>query len=506
MKMHIMHRDRDFDLQHALPNNAQTLQQDLELDTLLRAMANDDEFLLDVAWKAVLTGLDNDVDTILYRQAILQDCLNNPDIVRALYDLSVEAIEIREKSWLGIFSNYPGATLRNAVAALELFTGMLRKLRNIAEKQKGRFSSEGFKTLFTMIREELNETYLTSIDNHLTELKFRRGVLISAELGEGNKSARYVLREATGKSHLWLNRILGTGAPAYTFRIPDRDEAGAMALSELKNRGINLVANALAQSSEHVLGFFRMMRAELAFYVGCLNLHDRLTAMNATVCFPTPSPLGGRQHDFSGLYDVCLALGMKQPVVSNAINANDRSLVVITGANKGGKSSFLRGIGLAQLMMQCGMFVAADAFTAELCSGLFTHYKREEDPTMNSGKFDEELGRMSDIADHIRPDSLMLFNEPFAATNEREGSEIARQIVCALLERRVKVFFVTHMYEFAHAFFAKKMKYAMFLHAERQADGARTFKLIEGEPSATSYGEDVYKKIFADTTDVAGTA
>ena len=115
---------------------------------------------------------------------------------------------------------------------------------------------------------------------------------------------------------------------------------------------------------------------------------------------------------------------------------------------------------------------------------------------MGSGKFDEELSRMSDIADHLRPSSLLLFNESFAATNEREGSEIARQIVSALLERQNKVFFVTHLYEFAHGFHERNLRNAIFLRAERKADGERTFKLVEGEPLETSYGQDLYSKIF----------
>jgi DNA mismatch repair ATPase MutS len=147
-------------------------------------------------------------------------------------------------------------------------------------------------------------------------------------------------------------------------------------------------------------------------------------------------------------------------------------------------------------MMQCGMFVPAESFSSNVCDSLFTHYKREEDTTMKSGKLDEELSRMSDIVDHMTPNSLLLFNESFAATNEREGSEIARQIVSALLEKRIKVFFVTHLYEFAHGFLNKKMGNTLFLRAERQADGGRTFKLVEGEPLQTSYGEDLYRAIW----------
>lgn len=144
------------------------------------------------------------------------------------------------------------------------------------------------------------------------------------------------------------------------------------------------------------------------------------------------------------------------------------------------------------------MVVGATSFSANVCHGQFTHYKREEDASMRSGKFDEELRRMNEIANHVCPDSTVLFNESFAATNEREGSEVARQIVQALVERRVKVFFVTHMYEFSHGLYETMKDRAVFLRAERCEGGERTFKVSPGEPLETSYGEDIYQRIFAD--------
>jgi len=57
-------------------------------------------------------------------------------------------------------------------------------------------------------------------------------------------------------------------------------------LNELRGRGINLVANALAQSTDHILGFFDMLRAELGFYVGCLNLHEQLAERASRLAFP----------------------------------------------------------------------------------------------------------------------------------------------------------------------------------------------------------------------------
>jgi len=502
MKVRLMHRDRDFDLEQDLPWNERALAQDLELDILFRAMSNKDEHLLDVARRAVLSGLQCDVDTILYRQEILKDCLKNPALVRGLYDLAVEAIESKRKSWYGYYSSYPGAILGGSIEVLRMFVDRLRKLRELAREQAGRFASEGWTALFAMLGKELTDEYLASVQHHLTALKLRKGVLLSAQLGEGGDGgAGYVLHQPPENGPNWLKRILGMGPPAYSFRLHERDEAGARILSELRTRGINLVANALAQSADHVLSFFEALRTELAFYVGCLNLRDRLAAKGEPLCFPAPEPGVTRAHRFNGLYDVCLTLHMEPRVVGNAVNAEGKSLAIITGPNQGGKSSFLRSIGVAQMMMQCGMFVAAESFAAEVRGGLFTHYVREEDATMKSGKLDEELGRMNDIVEHIVPNSMLLFNESFAATNEREGSEIARQIVCALLEKGMKIFFVTHLYDFAHGFLGRETGDTIFLRAERKTDGTRTFRLLEGDPLDTSHGEDLYTRIFAAGTE-----
>ena len=111
---------------------------------------------------------------------------------------------------------------------------------------------------------------------------------------------------------------------------------------------------------------------------------------------------------------------------------------------------------------------------------------------MTSGRLDEELSRMSSIADQIRPHALMLFNESFAATNEREGSEIARQVVRALLEAEITVCFVTHQFDFAHGFHDQRSDSTLFLRAERQSEGKRSYKLAVAEPLPTSFGEDVY--------------
>jgi DNA mismatch repair ATPase MutS len=134
---------------------------------------------------------------------------------------------------------------------------------------------------------------------------------------------------------------------------------------------------------------------------------------------------------------------------------------------------------------------------------VFTHFKREEDATMEQGKLDEELSRMSAIAGQIARGCLLLCNESFASTNEREGSEIARRIVRALLESGVRVIFVTHLFDLAQSFYAPHADSTLFLRPERRDDGRRTFRLLPGEPLPTSYGPDLYRAIFGAEAEAA---
>ena len=417
----------------------------------------------------ILAGVKGDLETIRFRQGVVKDCLDHPAVVRELYAIAVDANEKRKGSHFGLLARYPDAVLRDAIGTMETLLEFLKKLRAAA------------------------------VESHVKELHFRNGELISAELGKANKGHRYLLHRMpirTWTIRNWWVGLFSQKPPVYRFELAPRDEAGAQALQGLRNRGIRLAANALGQAGDHVRDFFSMLRAELAFCVGCINLHEFVVQKGAPFAMPVPAPAGEPLSSFQGLYDIGLALTVDRRVTDNGTNADRKNLVIITGPNSGGKTTYLRSVGTAQLMMQCGMFVPAESYRGGLCDGLFTHFKKEEDAAMQSGKFDEELNRMSEIVDHIAKHPMILFNESFASTNEREGSEIARQITTALLEMGVRILCVTHIYELAHGFYQRNDGGVLFLRAGRQGDGARTFKVIEQEPLPTSFGEDLYNSIF----------
>ena len=496
MKVHLLYPGRDFDWAAELPAGHEDLTRDLEVGTLLDAMTAGDKYLREVSAKVLLNCLD-DPEEIRYRQQVLADCLAQPGVIRQMYTVAADALTDKRGLFAGYGGSYqnPSSNLSGAVSHLEAYVARLRQLRQITDEHAAESRSDGLRALFATVQDELSDAYFEEIGHHLKQLRFRAGVLISARLDRDNSGTGFVLRDSSATRRRWTER-LGLGPrSAYSFTLSPRDEAGGQILSDLTGRGINLVANAAAQSADHIGSYFTMLKAELGFYVSCLNLADRLAAKGAPVTVPDPAKPSSLTFSCTDLRDACLELQSPGPVVGNDVQAGGKPLVVITGANSGGKSTFLRSVGVAQLMMQCGMFVTAGSYQADVALGVFTHFIREEDSGMTSGRLVDELKRMSAIAGHIGPHALVLFNESFAGTNEHEGSEIGYQVVRALLDDQVKVLFVTHRYTLADRFRREQAAATLSLRADRLPDGSRDYKLTVKDPLPTSFGEDLYYRL-----------
>ncbi len=186
MKVRLMHEDADFDSSRDLPEGVTDLINDLELRILLEAMAGGDEFVFDVSSRGLLQGLA-DPEAIRYRQRVLADAIAQPAVARELYDLAGDAIAAEHKVWRFIFQERPSNLVHRSGEVMEQFVTFLRRLRELATEHAADFHSEGFTRFFEMVGAELDESYLSSVEGHLKELKFRQGELFSAELGPTNK-------------------------------------------------------------------------------------------------------------------------------------------------------------------------------------------------------------------------------------------------------------------------------------------------------------------------------
>ena len=499
MKVHLLFQNKDYDPKNEISPQEQAVCEDLELDTLVSAMSGDDEFLATTIRPLLYCSLLHE-EEILYRQEILRDSLTHASLVQELYSLAVAGWENKAAQDYMIFGHSPTMLLERAVLELEGELPILASLRDLAEKSLPVMKTPGWQTFFQMLQQELTREYLQGLQKLLQELHFPQGLLVRVHPGiKLTAEAHTVCQIPDTPSEGWFKKLRKRFRPTKRFSIvlAERDESGHQILSEMLNTAVAGTAATVAACQEHVRAFFASLRTELAFYLGCLRLAKRLNEKGIALSFPILDP--AVNFSCQELSNITLALRMTTSPVTNTINAETYPLVMITGANQGGKTTFLRSLGQARIMMGCGMFVAAAYFRGEI-GRIFTHFRREEDQQMKSGKFDEELQRMNDLIDCLHAGDLLLLNESSAATNEREGSAIALEILQALYSCGIKVAFVTHFYALAHTLQQSEQP-ILFLRAGCRPDGKRTFAMETGKAMRTSFGMHIYHNVFGNATD-----
>ncbi|MFC4372947.1 DNA mismatch repair protein [Nocardia halotolerans] len=466
---------------------------DLGIDLLCDAMAGADPVMLE-AVREVLAAPVTDPEVIRYRHAVLADCRAHPVPVRELYAIANRATAV--KRWKVGPAHHADGKLLLALQPLTELVGFLRALRDACDRAGPLFDSPGFTDLMDSVAAELNDAYLDSVETQLAAMDFDYGVQISAGLGPGNRIADIVLHPPPRRRRFGFDRRSDN-----SFRVIEEPEVEFDPVMGLRGRTLSVIADVVNDAADHVQEFFLRLRSELAFYLGCVALYDRLSRAGLPLCLPTPHPAGTPRLRCAGLRDAAMSVGGGQEVVGNDIDAMDRSLIVVTGANSGGKSTLLRSIGAARVMMQAGMFVIADSFEADVRDGVFTHFVTDEDRTMSHGKLVDELARMSRAVDRMRPNSVLLCNESFSSTSERDAAKIIAPLVDALLGSGVAVILVTHLYEYAHQRYQFGNTTDLFLRADHLSDGTRTFRFAPAPPGPTSHANDVFERVFGRAPD-----
>jgi DNA mismatch repair ATPase MutS len=482
-------------------SNENELVQDLNLHIIFKAMAHDNDFLYRTVKSIVLNSLV-DINTIIYRQKILEDCIKNSKLIHNFFNIAsnavIEAAFYKEYTQPNYARIIPvSVRVIKSVGLLELLVVKLEELRTLFRANEKGFQSEGMASFCKMLNNYLTNEFFIKVKEHIKDLKFiSEGgkMIIGAKFGNGIKGTGYVLRELSNDSQKTIQKSKPWKSTE-SNHIPLDNTSTARNAREIEEAGLIHILRVINHFISNTILFFESLRFEIGFYTGCINLYEELSSIGVALSFPIPTDINEQKLTFQGLSDVSLALGEMKKLIANDIDANGKSLFIITGANQGGKSTFLRSIGLAQILMQCGMFVTATNFCANVCDHVFTHFTREEDISMNSGKLDEELLRMNNIINNISPNSLLLMNEPFATTTERDGSKIAKDIITALYELDIKVLFVTHLFEFANFVHDEKLDKAIFLRAERNDNGNRSYSIKTAEPLQTSYGEDLFNSV-----------
>lgn len=505
MNVWLLFEDCEYSKNSAEMNKNEIIQ-DLNLEIIFKTMARNEKYIYKTV-RSVMTNCLLDKRAILYRQAILNDCINYLDDFNEIYEMAALTLNMTEqftestkKASIAKVSN--AVSVLNSLELLGILVSNLEKVKLFIDSVENKFQAPGMCAFYDRLISDYSYEFVEKIKSSISEMNFLTEggeISFSATVGQGLKSKDIIVnhlikedfrkRKARGIATLMFYKLFKRNVVLLD------DKKISQEVREMESAGLVHIMKMYQNFIKELTSFFECLHYQLAFYIGSANLQIRLTQLYIPTSMPHITGRGADVYKFRGLYELSLAIYNRFHPVSNNLELEDNQLFIITGANQGGKSTYLRSIGIAQIMMQCGMFVPAEYYSNCLFDGIFSHFTRREDTAMNSGKLDEELARMSRILDRITPNSMLLLNESFATTTEREGSKIATDLVNALYENGTKLFMVTHLFEFTKAMFERKPVKTLFLSAERLADGTRTFRIIKKEPEPTSYGVDLYDDI-----------
>jgi len=200
------------------------------------------------------------------------------------------------------------------------------------------------------------------------------------------------------------------------------------------------------------------------------------------------------------IYNLKLAVTMENndDIVYNDLRFDkEHTIYILTGANRGGKTTITQAVGLLFVLAQGGIYVPASSFIYRPVDCIYTHFPADEDKTMDLGRLGEECVRFKEIYFSCTKDSLLLLNETFSTTSFEEGFYIAKDSVRALLKKQVRTIYNTHMHKLAadvNEINKESCGIKVSSLIMKNDGGKRSFKVEVACPEGMSYARDIAEK------------
>lgn len=208
----------------------------------------------------------------------------------------------------------------------------------------------------------------------------------------------------------------------------------------------------------------------------------------------------GLKMDARGLYNLKLAISLNsgdEVIDNDLVFDNSHTAYILTGANRGGKTTITQAVGILYVLAQGGIYVPCKNFRYVPVDGIYTHFPADEDKTLDLGRLGEECVRFKEIFTAATENSLMLLNETFSTTSFEEGYYIACDSVKAIINKGVRTIYNTHMHKLAYD--AEKINATSEVFKSSSLivknEGAnRSFKVEVAPPEGLSYAKDIAEK------------
>jgi DNA mismatch repair ATPase MutS len=470
---------------------------DLNLDQIINAItAGKDEYNLKPFFYSPL----RDVETIQYRYAIMQDLENEAlleyikafaqkmSIVRRYLAL-VEKLDFKNhrEGWFleavdvyceAITSLAHGLTLQNVRSRGFLaFSAYVTNYASshsfqllIAEtnKLKADLSTIRYcvviKDLTVRVRKYESET------DYSVEVEKTFGKFKQAEA----KDYRKKLYEGSGTSHVEA-QILDCVAKLYPRIFADLDRF-------------------CTQHSYFMNETIRLFDREIQFYVAYLEHIARIKRTGLKFCYPQITTTGKEVYA-NETYDAALAYKLVKedlPVVCNDFFLqNEERIIVVSGPNQSGKTTFARTFGQLHYLSTIGCSVPGREARLFLHDRLFTHFDREEDIKNLRGKLQDDLVRIHAILNQATSNSVLVLNEIFSSTTLKDAVFLNRKIMERITQLDLLCVWVTFIDELA-SFNEKTISMVSTVNPENPAE--RTYKLIRKPADGLAYARSIVEK------------
>lgn len=414
----------------------------------------------------------HDVANVRFRQDILQDILQNPQLLPDLNRL-FKRYDTIGADWKEMRANvYSFGVSVSERALLEFTFSQLQVTAKFAKMIIGyyfslneilvqyTFKSEGLRAIQSYCADMIANSSLQEIVDiashflHYTPENYEFSV--STAVDDGFRLRMSALCDALDltvkpkgnviKRYLDKRREAEKAPPETAIRDELPEDADFML-----NEAIFRMYTVLTDITNHVYDQLFGLSRELMFYDAAVAYCAKIQAHGMTACMPTVLDASRDVFDAHNIYDfLLLSEGLSgSQIVSNDIYMDpDCDGILIRGNNSSGKTVYLRSLGVAQLFAQAGLPVCAASAKISIRDGVFTQFssaEREFKVGDTAGRFEGEVQCIAHIMDRLRPHALVLLNETFQTTAYAEGTVAIYDILSILPRTHAKFVFVTHL-------------------------------------------------------------
>ena len=470
---------------------------DLNLDQVLRSMtAGREQYDLEPFFYAPM----HEVDAVRYRHEVLRD-LEKREVLESINRFAETMQRMREHLAQVQKLHYQLQKQAWFLDAVEIYCGAVRALSE--ELAVRDVTSRGFLRFRHYLAEYASCERFTSLAAETQALKDALAgiryairihgprVTVGRYEGEPDYSAEVEktfakFKQGAVKSHL---------ANLREFAEMDHVEAQIVSLvAKLHPDVFGPLADYWTRHRDYLDRTIGRFDREVQFYLSYLELIGRFTAAGLPFCYPHVS---ARSKEIAGEDTFDIALANKLVPDGGTVVTNDfyldgpERMLVVSGPNNGGKTTFARTFGQLHYLASLGLLAPARSARLVLPDRIYTHFEKEEDIETLRGKFEDELVRVHEILQRSTENSIIVMNESFSSTTLTDALFVGTEVIHRILDLGCVGVYVTFVDEIASL---SEATVSMVSQIVTENPAERTFKLVRKPADGLAYAWAIAEK------------